>query len=107
MTLRYFLEYYCPCLTKTDQPKKKGRTPAGNQSGTENNLFITTHMAELGPGGRHGLSEAFKYIVAKAGLDLQNLQDTGLRSISKRAFHPLQHSFTSTLANAGVSPELK
>ncbi len=69
--------------------------------------YITPHMAELGPGGRHGLSEGFKRIVVKAGLDLQTVQGTGVRKISRRTFHALRHSFTSALANAGVSPELR
>lgn len=69
--------------------------------------YITPHMSGLGPGGRHGLSEGFKRIVMKAGLDLQRVKGTGVRSISKRTFHALRHSFTSALANAGVSPELR
>jgi len=69
--------------------------------------YITLHMADLGPGGRHGLSEGFKRIVTKAGLDLQTVQGTGVRKISRRTFHALRHSFTSALANAGVSPELR
>jgi integrase len=68
---------------------------------------ITPHMSGLGPGGRHGLSEGFKRIVTKAGLDLQTVQGTGVRKISRRTFHALRHSFTSALANAGVSPELR
>jgi integrase len=78
-------------LASTDEPQK----------------HITPHMAELGPGGRRGLSEGFKRIVRKAGLDLQTVQGTGVRKISKRTFHALRHSFTSALANAGVSPELR
>jgi integrase len=69
--------------------------------------FISPHMAELTPGGRHGLSEGFKRIVVKAGLDLQTVQGYGSRSISKRTFHALRHSFTSALANANVPPELR
>jgi integrase len=68
---------------------------------------ITPKMAELGPGGRHGLSEGFKRIVVKAGLDLQTVEGSGVRNISKRTFHALRHSFTSALANAGVAPELR
>ena len=68
---------------------------------------ITPKMAELGPGGRHGLSEGFKRIVVKAGLSLQTVEGTGIRNISKRTFHALRHSFTSALANAGVAPELR
>lgn len=68
---------------------------------------ITPKMAELGPGGRHGLSEGFKRIVVKAGLSLQTVEGSGVRNISKRTFHALRHSFTSALANAGVAPELR
>jgi integrase len=69
--------------------------------------FITPHMAGLGPGGRHGLSEGFKRIVKNAKLDLQTVQGTGMRKISKRTFHALRHSFTSALANAGVPAEVR
>lgn len=68
---------------------------------------ITPHMACLGPGGRHGLSEGFKRIVVNAGIDVQKVKGTGIRNICKRTFHALRHSFTSALANAGVSPELR
>jgi len=69
--------------------------------------FIMPHMAGLKPGGRHGLSEGFKRIVRKAGLDLQTVQGGGIRKISRRTFHALRHSFTSALANANVAPELR
>jgi integrase len=64
-------------------------------------------MADKGPGGRHGLSESFKRIVRKSGLDLQTVQGGGDRKSSRRTFHALRHSFTSALANAGVAPELR
>jgi integrase len=54
-----------------------------------------------------GLSESFKGLVRKAGLDLQTVQGDSSRQISKRTFHVLGHSFTSGLANAGVSQELR
>jgi len=69
--------------------------------------YVTPKMAKSGSGGRHGMSESFKRIVVNAGLDLQTVQGTGVRMISKRTFHALRHSFTSALANAGVSPELR
>jgi integrase len=69
--------------------------------------FITPRMACQGPGGRHGLSEGFKRVVLKAGLDLQTVKGGGVREISRRTFHALRHSFTSALANAGVAPELR
>jgi integrase len=68
---------------------------------------VMPHLAGLGPGGRHGLSEGFKRIVLKTGLDLGTVQGHGVRKISRRSFHALRHSFTSALANAGVAPELR
>ncbi|MCU0785441.1 MAG: tyrosine-type recombinase/integrase [Verrucomicrobia bacterium] len=70
-------------------------------------VFILPHMAGLKPGGRHGLSEGFKRIVRKTGLDLQTVQGAGQWMISRRTFHALRHSFTSALANKNVSSELR
>lgn len=69
--------------------------------------FLSPGMAGLKSGGRHGLSEGFKRIVRKAGLDLQTVKGYGTRNASKRTFHALRHSFTSALANANVAPELR
>ena len=67
--------------------------------------YIMPGMAAKGPGGRHGLSEGFKRIMRRAGLDLQTVKGGGKRNISRRTFHSLRHSFTSELANAGVPEE--
>ncbi len=64
--------------------------------------FVLPSMADRKPGGRKGLSESFKAIVRRAGLDLQTVQGGGTRMISRRTFHAPRHSFTSALANAGV-----
>lgn len=69
--------------------------------------FVMPGMAGLRPGGRHGLSEGFKRIVRKAGLNLQEVAGKGVRKQNRRTFHALRHSFTSALANAGVAPELR
>jgi integrase len=69
--------------------------------------FISPQLADLETRGWNGLSEGFKRIALKAGIDLQTVQGGGARKISKRTFHALRHSFTSALANAGVSPELR
>lgn len=58
-------------------------------------------------GGRNGLSGAFLRIVEKAGLDPGITEGKGIRKFSKRSFHSLRHSFSSVLANAGVSEELR
>ena len=69
--------------------------------------FVMPGMADKESGGRNGLSESFKAIVRRAGLDLQTVQGHGKRKFSGRTFHALRHSFTSALANAGVAPELR
>ncbi len=70
-------------------------------------LFVMPHMANLRPGGRHGLSEGFKRIMKKAGVDCQTVDGIGARRVSRRTFHALRHSFTSALANAGVPQEIR
>jgi integrase len=68
---------------------------------------VMPHLAELGPGGRHGLSEGFKRVARKAGVDTMPIQGGGKRMVARRTFHALRHSFTSALLNAGVAPELR
>jgi integrase len=57
--------------------------------------------------GKHGLSEVFKRIVVRAGLDLMTIKGKGTRNFARRTFHSLRHSFSSILANAGVSEEMR
>ena len=76
-----------------------------SQFGTEG--FLCPTLANKGPGGKHGLSESFKRIVKKAGVDLMIVQGAGTRKFTKRTFHSLRHSFNSALANAGVAEEVR
>jgi integrase len=71
------------------------------------NGFLCPKLASKGPGGKHGLSESFKRIAKKAGLDLMTVKGKGIRKFSKRTFHSLRHSFNSALANAGVAEEVR
>ena len=64
-------------------------------------------MVDRNNGGANGVSQQFKVVARKAGLDVQTVQGKGKRMVTKRSFHALRHSFTSALANAGVSPELR
>jgi integrase len=67
-------------------------------------------LAKRSGGGKSGLSMAFKRIMEKAGVDAGVARvRSGVkgRSFSLRSFHSLRHSFTSALANAGVSQELR
>lgn len=76
-----------------------------SEFGTEG--FLCPTLAAKGSGGKHGLSESFKRIVARAGLDAMTVQGKGKRKFSKRTFHSLRHSFNSALANAGVAEEVR
>jgi integrase len=69
--------------------------------------YLCPKLASKGPGGKHGLSEGFKRIVVKAGVDLMTVKGMGKRNFSRRTFHSLRHSFNSALANAGVSEEVR
>ena len=71
------------------------------------NGHLSPKLANLGPGGKHGLSEGFNRIVKKAGLDPMDTEGKGVRRFKKRTFHSLRHSFNSALANAGVSEEVR
>jgi integrase len=70
-------------------------------------VFIMPGLASQRTSGRRGLSETFKRIMAKAGLDLQTVQGAGNQMFSRRTFHALRHTFTSALANENVSQELR
>ena len=70
-------------------------------------VFIMSTLAGQRGSGRRGLSETFKKIMRKAGLDLQTVKGAGNQMFSRRTFHALRHSFTSALANQNVSSELR
>jgi integrase len=69
--------------------------------------YITPHIAKLGPGGRHKLSEGFKRIMHNAGIDPQTVKGGGIRNVSKLTLHVLRQSFASALAKTGFSPALQ
>ncbi len=69
--------------------------------------FVMPGMSEESGSGYNGLSSKFKRIARAAGVDVQSVQGSGKRMQNRRTFHALRHSFTSALANAGVSEELR
>jgi integrase len=70
-------------------------------------VFIMPQLASERVSGRRGLSETFKKIMRKAGLDLQTVKGAGKRMFSKRTFHSLRHTSNSEMANKGVSAEVR
>ena len=69
--------------------------------------FLCPSLAEKGTSGKHGLSESFKRIMVKAGIDSKTSKGQGNRQFSKVSFHSLRHSFNSILANQGVPQETR
>jgi integrase len=58
--------------------------------------------------GETGLSRTFSKLVAQSGIEiLKSVAHGAGHSVSSLTFHSLRHSFTSALAKAGVSPELR
>ena len=70
-------------------------------------VFILPQLAGQRVSGRRGLSETFKKIMRKAGLDLQTVKGAGKRMFSRRTFHSLRHTSNSEMANKGVSAEVR
>ena len=64
-------------------------------------------LAGKGTGGRHGLSGQFTAIMKKAGIEAKRTQASGARTLSSLSFHSLRHSFNSSMANAGISQEIR
>jgi integrase len=69
--------------------------------------FPSPKLATKLTGGRRDLSEGFKRIVIKAGIDPKTVQGKGIREFSKRSFHSLRHRFNSALANAVIPEEVR
>jgi integrase len=71
---------------------------------------ISPNLSRLKIPGRSGLSRQFLDIVRKAGLDLgqdERKKDGKRRRFTAKSFHSLRHGFVSSMANNGVSKELR
>ena len=72
---------------------------------------ISPSLAKLSSsGGRSGLSRRFLNIVREAGLDTgmeEEKREGKRRRFTPKTFHSLRHGFCSSMANAGVSKELR
>ena len=69
--------------------------------------LLCRFLAKQKRSGSHGLLEGFKRIVVRAGLDLKVGKGKGTRNFARRTFHSLRHTFSSVLANQGVSEEMR
>jgi integrase len=69
--------------------------------------FLSPALAKKKTGGQRGLSMQFAAIMAKAGIDQRRVESSRNRQFSRLSFHCLRHSFSSALANAGISADVR
>jgi len=63
-------------------------------------------LSRLRVDGRNGLSNQFSALMSQAGIDKRQVQSSKNR-FSRKSYHSLRHSFSSALANAGVSADVR
>jgi len=71
---------------------------------------VSPSLARHSIAGRSGLSRQFLDIVREAGLDTgaeEKKREGKRRRFTAKTFHSLRHGFVSSMANAGVSKELR
>ena len=68
--------------------------------------YLCPILAKTRPNGHLGLSAQFKRLMQAAGVDSQEVQSAH-NKFSRKSFHSLRHSFTSRLANLGVSADVR
>jgi integrase len=69
--------------------------------------FLCPSLGNVNIGGRSGLSKQFAALMAQAGIDQHQIQSSKNRMFSQLSFHSLRHSFSSALANAGISADVR
>jgi integrase len=76
-------------------------------AGSDNpDAFLCPVLAKRRNDGRLGLSTEFLAIMGAAEIDPLSVQ-AQKRSVSRKSYHALRHSFASALANLGVSQEVR
>jgi integrase len=74
---------------------------AGDQRGSLCQMLVKSRVD-----GRTGLSNQFAALMARAGIDQRQVQSSKNR-FSRKSFHSLRHSFSSALANADISADVR
>jgi integrase len=69
--------------------------------------FLCPKLGQVKISGRRGLSRQFADLMAKVGLDQRQIQLSKSRKFSQLSYHSLRHSFSSALANAGISADVR
>jgi integrase len=83
-------------------------------AGDNPNAYVSPNLAKKASGGAGGTSLAFRRIMRNAGVSddvtsthsYHSPASTG-RTLAKRSFHSIRHTFNSALANNGVAQEVR
>jgi integrase len=78
-----------------------------NIANDTSNKFLSPKLSTRTQSGRSGLSSEFIKIIKAAGIDSVESEQKSGRKFSAKTFHSLRHTFTSVLANQGISPEIR
>ncbi|MDB6024166.1 MAG: hypothetical protein JWM68_389, partial [Verrucomicrobiales bacterium] len=70
-------------------------------------VYLSSSLAEKRIGGKTGLSETFKKIMNRAGIDCQTAEGNGSKRFSALSFHSFRHKFISTLANNNTPTDVR
>jgi integrase len=78
-------------------------------AGDQTHGLLCPSLASKSVAGKSGLSMAFGRLMKRAGIDQgsQKTVEDQARSVSRKSFHSLRHSFNSELLNAGVDERLR
>ena len=84
-------------------------------SGKEARKFLSPDLAKKVTGGCNGLSAQFIQIMREAGIDplevstksVRQVEGKKPRTLCKRSFHSLRHTYNTELANAEVPQEIR
>lgn len=78
-------------------------------AGDQTHGLLCPSLAGKSVAGKSGLSMAFGRLMKRAGIDQdsQKTVEDQARSVSKKSFHSLRHTFNSELLNAGVDERLR
>ena len=71
---------------------------------------LFSSLSNVSTSGRNGLSASFKKVMINAGVSrnvTRRTEDGAARETATRSYHSLRHTFTSMLANASVSEEVR
>jgi integrase len=69
--------------------------------------FLCPSLGSVNISGRSGLSKQFAALMAEAGIDQRQIQSSRNHKFSQLSFHSLRHSFSSALANLGISADVR